>query len=113
MLNIICKNSVKRYIRGVFLLGSCRSCLQLHGNEALPNVSEVLGCSSNTTLQVKEWIGDLVAIFVPNNSRNFRDAAFLSLIDTDQESVVGASGLGAAPARTESRQRGRPWNKAM
>lgn len=88
MLNIICKNSVKRYIRGVFLLGSCRSCLQSHGNEALPKVSEALDGSSNTTLQVEEWMGDLVAIFIPNNSRNFRDAAFLSLTDTDQESLL-------------------------
>lgn len=33
-------------------------------------------------------MGDLVAIFIPNNSRNFRDTVFLSLTDTDQESLV-------------------------
>lgn len=88
MLNIICKNSVKRYNRGVFLLGSCRSCLQVHGNEALPKVSEALDCSSNTTLRVEEQMGDLVATFIPNNSRHCGDTAFLSLTDTDQESLL-------------------------
>lgn len=76
---------MKRYNRGVFLLGSCRSCLQAHGNEALPKVSEALDCSSNTTLRVEEQMGDLVATFIPNNSRHCGDTAFLSLTDTDQE----------------------------
>lgn len=86
MLNIICKNSVKRYKRGALLLGSRRSCLQLHGNEALPKASEALNCSSNTILRVQEWMGDLGATFTASNSRNCRATAFLSLIDTEQES---------------------------
>lgn len=88
MLNIICKNSVKRHNRGLFLLGSCRSCLQSHGNEALPKVSKVLDCSSNTILWVKEWMGDPVSAFIPNNSRNCGDTVFLSLNNTDQESLL-------------------------
>lgn len=88
MLNITCKNSVKRYISWVFLLGSCRSCPQSHGNEALPKVSEALDCCSNTALWVDEQVSDSVVTFICHNSRNFRDTAFLFLTNTDQESLL-------------------------
>lgn len=77
---------MKRYNGGVFLLGSCRSCLQLHGNEVLPKGSGALDCPSNAALRVKEWMGDSVATFIPNNSRNYRDTVFLSV--TDEESLL-------------------------